>query len=121
VSLLTVIGVGLLGGCGAVLRHLLDGSVSARLPMTFPIGILVVNLTGAFALGLLAGVTSDETTLRLFGVGLIGSLTTFSAWMFDSVWLGEEGERGAAVANVAVGLIGGLLIAWIGLHVGEGI
>lgn len=115
---LTVVGVALLGGCGAVARHVLDARASARLPMTFPIGIFVVNLSGAFALGLLAGLTSDKTTLDIVGVGLAGSFTTFSTWMFDTAWLTREGERRAAVLNIALSLPAGLLLAWLGMQIG---
>ena len=54
-TLLTWIGVVLLGGVGASARFLVDWLVSLRLGFHFPYGTLVVNLSGAFLLGLLAG------------------------------------------------------------------
>jgi len=117
-SIATLIGVGLLGGCGAVARLLADGSVSARLPMTFPIGTFAVNMTGSLVLGVLAGATTDAETLRLLAVGLLGSFTTFSTWMFESQRLTEDGEGGPAIANIVGSLLVGIPLAWIGLQIG---
>jgi len=118
VSIATVIAVGLLGGCGAVARLLVDGSVSARLPMTFPIGTYVVNMAGSLALGVLAGATTDVEALRLVATGFLGSFTTFSTWMFESRRLAEDGESGPALANIVGSLIVGIPLAWFGLQIG---
>ena len=48
-------GVAVFGALGAVARFRVDSAVSARLPSDFPLGTLVVNLTGSFALGVLVG------------------------------------------------------------------
>ncbi len=55
-------GVGLLGGLGAVARYLVDALVSVRRPGRFPLGTLLVNLSGAVALGLLSGLTRQAAT-----------------------------------------------------------
>ena len=54
-SLPVLAGLALIGGAGAVARFLLDGAVSARAGRVFPWGTLAVNLSGAFALGVLSG------------------------------------------------------------------
>jgi len=113
VSLAVVAGVGLLGGVGAIARFLLDGAVSARAGRTFPCGTLVVNLTGAFALGFLTGKLSGDAQL-LAGTGLLGGYTTFSTWMFESHRLGEDGELRAGVVNVLGSLLLGILAVWLG-------
>jgi len=117
-SLAVWVGVGLLGGAGAVLRFLVDGAVSARFTTGFPVGTFVVNVSGAFALGLLSEALVSEDALRLFGVGLVGAYTTFSTWMLETQRLGEEGQGRAAVANVVVSLAAGLLCAWVGMKLG---
>ena len=53
VGLLTWIGVACFGALGAVARFRVDSAVSARLPSDFPLGTLVVNLSGSFGLGML--------------------------------------------------------------------
>jgi CrcB protein len=119
VSIAAVVAVGVLGGAGAVGRLLLDGSISARWSGTFPLGTLAVNLIGSLVLGVLAGAGIGEDAMRLLATGLIGSFTTFSTWMFETQRLVEEGDERVAAANVAVSLLLGAGLAWIGLQAGE--
>ncbi len=110
-------GVVVLGGCGAVLRFLVDGAVSARAGRSFPVGILVVNLSGAFALGLLTGLAPGGTAALLVGTALLGSYTTFSTWMVDSRRLAGRRPRLAAV-NLLVSLFVGVAAAALGRWLG---
>jgi fluoride exporter len=111
-------GIGVAGGVGAVARFVADGSVSARSAADFPFGTLVVNLTGALALGVLVGAAVDSDAYRLAGTGLIGAYTTFSTWAFESHRLGGDGQLRAGALNFAVSLLLGVLVAWAGRHVG---
>ena len=79
------LGVGLLGGIGALGRFLLDAAVSLRLGRRFPVGTLVVNVSDAFLLGLLAGLGVGGRAILLVGTATLGSYTTFSTWMLGSV------------------------------------
>ena len=112
-SLPLVLGIGVFGAVGAIARFLLDGVVSARADSSFPWGTLVVNLTGAFALGFVTGKLSGDAQL-LVGTGLLGGYTTFSTWMFESHRLGEDGELRASVVNLLGSLILGILAVWLG-------
>jgi fluoride exporter len=109
-----LLGIGLLGGVGAVARFLLDGAVTARAGSGFPWGTLAVNLSGAFALGLLVGVADD--TYRLLGTGLLGAYTTFSTWMLESHRLGEDGRLRVGALNFALSLAAGIAAVWLGRH-----
>jgi CrcB protein len=113
VSLPLVLGIGLFGAVGAIARFLLDGVVSARASSICPWGTLVVNLTGAFALGFVTGKLSGDAQL-LVGTGLLGGYTTFSTWMFESHRLGEDGELRAGVVNLLGSIILGILAVWLG-------
>jgi CrcB protein len=117
-SLPLVIGIGLIGGAGAIARFLLDGAVSARLGRDFPFGTLAVNLSGAFVLGVLAGVALSEDAARLLGLGLVGAFTTFSTWALESHRLGEDGRLQLGTLNFAVSLIAGVALAWLGRELG---
>jgi CrcB protein len=117
-SALTVLGIGLLGGVGAVARFLVDGLVAGRLGRAFPFGTLAVNLTGTVALGLLVGAAVSDDALRLAGTGLLGSYTTFSTWAYESHRLGEDDRRAAGVLNFAASLVLGVAVAWGAQHVG---
>lgn len=117
-TVLVALGVGLLGGAGAILRFALDGVVARRLGREFPYGTLVVNLLGAFVLGVIVGAALTQNAYRLLGTGLIGAFTTFSTWALESHRLGEDGELRLAGLNFAVSLLLGIVIAWAGRQLG---
>jgi fluoride exporter len=118
VSALVLVGIGLVGGLGAVARLLLDGAVAARLPGAFPYGTLAVNLSGTLALGVLLGAAVGGDALRLAGTGLLGAYTTFSTWTLESHRLAEDGEIRASVLNLTLSLTLGLACAWLGQAIG---
>jgi fluoride exporter len=118
VSVLVVLGVGILGGTGAIARFLLDGAVSGRLGRAFPYGTLAVNLLGSFVLGILVGAALSGDAYRVAGGGLIGAFTTFSTWALESHRLGEDGQLRLGVLNFAVSLVLGVAAAWAGRRLG---
>jgi CrcB protein len=96
------VGVGALGGLAAVARFLVDEAVAARVTARLPLGTLVVNVSGALALGVLVGASVHGHAYLLAGVAVLGSYTTFSTWMFESRTLAAEGRPGALAALVNV-------------------
>jgi CrcB protein len=117
-----LLAVGILGGAGAVARYLVDGAITARAAGTrrrgLPLGILAVNLSGAFLLGVVAGAAVRDDAYRLVATGLLASYTTFSTWMFDSDRLAREGRRAAAALYLAASVLLGLLAVWLGRELG---
>jgi CrcB protein len=101
-------GVAVLGGLGGILRFSVDWVVSLRFGFRFPYGIFVVNVSGAFLLGLLAGSGLHGHAYLLAGGAVLGSYTTFSTWMLDTQELAVRGQRRAAVINVGLSLALGL-------------
>jgi CrcB protein len=118
VSALVWVGVAGLGGVGALLRFFIDGIVAARIGRDFPIGTLVVNVTGAATLGLLIGLALAGDDLVLAGTATLGSYTTFSTWMLETHRLVEEGEPLGAVTNALISLAVGLGAAALGRVIG---
>jgi CrcB protein len=118
-SLPVWIGLALLGGAGACARFAVDLMVTFRERGTFPLGTLAVNLSGALALGVLAGAVIDADVLHLFATGLLGGYTTFSTWMFQSQRLAEDGEGASALLNVVISAALGLAAVWLGMQAGE--
>jgi CrcB protein len=108
------LGVGVLGGLGALARFTVDGAVSARAAGPFPVGTLVVNLTGATLLGLLAGLALHGDALLLAGTATLGSYTTFSTWMFESHRLAQDGQGRLAALNLVLSLVLGVAAAALG-------
>lgn len=116
-SPLLFLGAALAGGLGAVLRYLVDLGVARFAGRRFPWGILLVNLTGSFALGIVTTALPDAAFL--LGAGLLGGYTTFSTAMLDTVALWRDGERPASAFNAIGMLLLGLLAAGLGLALGS--
>ena len=117
-DLLVAVGVVTLGGVGALARFLLDAAVGRRTGGRFPWGTLVVNLSGALALGLLAGVDLGGDAFTLAGTAALGSFTTFSTWMLEAHRLAQDGQFGPAIANVGYSAAAGLAVVALGLALG---
>ena len=113
--------LGLAGGLGAATRFAFAEWATKRWQASFPLATLLINVTGAFALGLLttAASTSAETRL-LLGTGFLGGYTTFSTLSYDShslfrsgqtraAWLNMLGSVALAVVAAALGLLSGAL------------
>lgn len=119
----TLIAVLVGGFAGAIARQELFSAVQQRVSTRFPVGILVVNLSGAFVLGLLygLGVARYWPEWLAIGVqtGVIGAYTTYSTWAVDSVTLARGGTARAAVLNLAGSLTAGVLLAWGGASLGS--
>lgn len=104
------------GGLGAGLRYLVDTGITRLLGRRFPWGIVAVNVSGSFALGLVAAALPEQ--LFVVGAGLLGGYTTFSTAMLDSILLWRAGERRTSVLHSLGMLVLGLLAAGAGLALG---
>jgi fluoride exporter len=116
--------VAIFGAAGAVSRYALDGWVSDLTHGQFPWGTFVVNLLGAFALGLVVALTTERLLPHpnwrvALGIGYLGSFTTFSTYTYESVKLAEDGALALALLNSAGMLALGLLAAAAGLALGR--
>ena len=103
-SAAVVVGIALLGGAGAVARVLGVQHIGRH-------GLLAVNVSGAFAIGVLAGAGVDGDAFRLAATGFLGGFTTFSTWMLD-----VEERRHPATLLVPLAL--GLAAVWAGRELG---
>jgi CrcB protein len=112
------VAVGLLGGGAAAARFLIDAAVTARSEHPFPLGILAVNLAGALALGLVAGVALEGQALVIVAGGGIGSFTTFSTWILDSHRLAEAGHTHLVWLNIGLSLLAGFAAIVLGNWLG---
>jgi CrcB protein len=112
------VAVGLLGGLAAAARFAIDAEVSVRLAAPFPLGILAVNLSGALALGIVAGIALHGAALTIVAGGGIGSFTTFSTWILDSHRLGEAGLARIAWLNIGVSIVLGFVAVALGHWLG---
>ena len=112
------IAVGLLGGAASVARYLLGAIVTAAARSSFPLGTLLVNVSGALALGVLIGLRVHGTALVLLGTATLGAFTTFSTWMLESDRLGRYERLRPATVNVAASLGAGVAAVALGRLLG---
>ena len=107
------------GGLGSGARYLVGQWAVARLDPAFPYGTLIVNLSGCFALGLVAQLASStpwSPELRTaVTVGFLGGFTTYSTFNQETLALFAAGSTGVALLNVAITLAGGLAAGWLGI------
>jgi CrcB protein len=116
-----VVGAG--GFFGAVARFLLSLFCGRVFGTTFPIGTLIINLSGSLLLGwfltTIGGRTIVPDSVRLaVAVGFVGAYTTFSTFMYESSSLLEDGSGIKAMFNLMGSLMLGLLAVRVGMWLG---
>lgn len=113
--------IGIAGAVGAICRYRLDRAVERRSGSRFPLGTMVVNLSGATVLGLIHGLGFGGTLSLVVGTAGIGTYTTFSTLIFETERLLEEDDRLLAAANVLGSMILGLNAVILGWWIGTSI
>ena len=106
------------GAAGTLLRYLVSGVTFKLSCSDFPWGTLVVNLAGAFLIGLLWGSFRSDmwgqgTKLFVF-TGLLGGFTTFSTYALDTVELVKNHDYRNAIWYVIASNLGGIILAAAG-------
>jgi len=114
----------LVGGfAGAIARQEGFSAIQERASTRFPVGILAVNLSGAFALGLLFGLGAASAWPHWVATGVqtgfIGAYTTYSTWAVDSHTLARDGAPRLALLNLTGSMLAGVLLAWGGASFGS--
>ena len=91
---------------GANARYFLGGWISDRFGSSFPLGTLVINVSGSFVIGLFLTLIGERLVVAdwwrpLVAIGFLGSYTTFSTFSFETLALAQSGSWGLAALNVA--------------------
>ena len=79
----------------------------------------MVNLSGGWALGLLAGLGVSGDALFVLGTGFLGGYTTFSTWMIEAQRLGEDGDWWRMWLYLLGAMLAGLAMTGLGWVLGE--
>lgn len=122
-SLGLVLLLGAAGGLGALARYAVAEWSARRWRGHFPLATFVINITGAFALGLLmtsGGVSASGLAhiRAVLGTGFLGGYTTFSALSFETYALAHSGHTASAWLNAVATLVCGLGAVALGVWLG---
>jgi fluoride exporter len=104
------------GFCGAISRFAVSGWSKKHFPSLFPYGTLFVNVLGSFLLGIIVGADIESGWKLLFGVGFMGSFTTFSTFKVEIIALIEKKCWKIVSFYIGASYAGGLLFAFFGYY-----
>jgi len=110
------------GALGSVLRYAFNGAIASYLGNSVPwLGIVIVNITGSFLIGLIYTLTGPEgrwfasANTRLFLMtGICGGYTTFSSFSLNTLTLARDGQWLYAGFNVVGSVVLCLTAVWLG-------
>ncbi len=121
-SLIDVGLVGIAGAIGALVRYLVGRFFAERVSSQFPLGTLLINVSGAFLIGLLAGLVGHKVVSvyvqLVAATGFLGGYTTFSTMQWESVQIIRSGGTLQGLLYLLSTFALGLLVAAGGLALG---
>ena len=113
--------IGLGSALGGISRYWLSGFLAQRFGESFPVGTLVVNVSGSFLIGFFATLTGADgrllvgpTARNFFMAGICGGYTTFSSFSLQTLNLARDGEWLYAGLNAVLSLALCLVAVWLG-------
>lgn len=109
--------VGLGASVGAMLRYSIN-LLFEKLPHPYPWATQIINLSGAFILGIIAGMNLDHSLYLLLGTGLMGGYTTFSTLNFELFTLYKSNKK-LFYIYFGVTYVFGLLFSFLGVLAGS--
>jgi len=121
------------GALGTLARYGLNGVISEHqskhfpLAAVFPLGTMVVNITGCFVIGVIAALSGPATGRAwlkpewrdFLMIGFCGGYTTFSSYGLQTLNLARDGEWLSVTINVVGSNVLGLVAVYLGLVCGR--
>lgn len=109
-------------GFGGVVRYALGAWIMARYGGRFPLGTFLINISGAFLIGLAMTLLTErwqpDPNWRLFVVvGVLGGYTTFSSLEYETLQAMRQGESRIGLIYAAGSILAGYLAVWLGAAV----
>jgi CrcB protein len=122
----TVIAVALASAAGGLARYGFGGALARRSRGAFPWETFLINVSGAFVLGLLFVLFTERYAVApwlraALLVGFLGSYTTFSTWTLETWRLIEDGAYATALANIVGSVAVGLAATFGGIVLGRAV
>lgn len=112
---MTYILIGFGGICGSLSRFILGKYFSERSNNMFPIGTFIINIAGAFLLGIITALQVKNNIYLLIGDGFLGAFTTFSTFMYEGFNLFQDKEKLNAFTYILGTIILGIVSYCIGI------
>jgi CrcB protein len=117
--------VALGGALGSVLRFWVNELVLQRTGSSFPLGILIINVTGSFLIGVFAAFTDPDGRIlaspsvrQFLMIGICGGYTTFSSFSLETLKRMQDGDWFYAGANIVLSVVLCLVAVWLGYLLG---
>ncbi len=110
-------------GFGGLARYTLGTWIMARYGGRFPMGTFLINISGAFLIGLIMTLFTERfqphPNWRLFlVVGVLGGYTTFSSFEYETLQTVRDGERWMSLLYVTGSVLLGYVAVWLGAALG---
>ena len=109
------------GAVGTGARFWVSGFIAERAGEFFPLGTLVVNVSGSFVVGFFAAFTGPEGPVlvsprfrQFFMIGVCGGYTTFSSFSLQTLDLVRDGDWFKAGLNAVLSFVCCLIAVWVG-------
>lgn len=108
------------GGAGALARYVAASAIMTRFGGKFPLGTLVINVTGSFLIGFLMTMLTERFQLDpnwrlLLVVGFLGGYTTFSSFEWETFTAVREGAQWVGALNLVSSVMLGYAAVWLGV------
>jgi len=122
--------VALGGALGSVSRYWVNGLISEKFDATGVLGVLAINVTGSFLIGIFAGLAVPEGrldpqsrafTTQFLMIGVCGGYTTFSSFSLNTLSLLREREWLYAGGNILLSVVLCMVAVWLGWLLGAAV
>lgn len=102
-----------------MMRYVLGGAIMRRFGGQFPLGTLVINVTGSFLIGVLMTLLTERFKPHpnwrlLLVVGFLGGYTTFSSFEYETYTAVRDGGGWIGLINILASVSFGYLAVWLG-------
>jgi fluoride exporter len=110
------------GGIGSLARYVVGTAIMSRFAGRFPLGPLIVNVSGCFVIGAIMTLLNQKTAPHpnwrlLLVVGFVGGYTTFSTFAYETYVAQREGSLWTGLLNVVASVVLGYIAVWLGVIV----
>jgi len=107
------------GATGSLTRYVVGTAIMTRLGARFPVGTLIINVSGSFLIGFLMTLLTERLQPHpnwrfLLVVGFLGGYTTFSSFEWETLSLVKDGGRWLGMFNMVGSVMFGYAAVWLG-------